>query len=159
MYIIAEHKGGYQAIRVCKTENRPTYKMRVGRTERRIILQVGGRKYVAYSTEPIRAQYPGIGTDQLDDLRDEIMEELHHQMLRRVDYVDIPKISGIAEMHSVRRWMATGQLLITSLEAYYGHPIDPTARQLDAYVCVDVPILILMDHEPPADIAQEELPY
>ena len=159
MYIIAEHKGGYQAIRVCKTERWHLYKLCVGRTERRIILQVRGRKYVVYSTYTIRAQYPGIGTAQLDDLCDEIMEELHHQMLRRVDYVDLPKISGIAEMHSVRRWMATGQLLITSLEAYYGHPIDPTARQLDAYVCVDVPTIILMDHEPPADTEQEELPY
>ena len=133
--------------------------MRVGRTERRIILQVHGRRYVVYSTNSIRAQYPGISTEQLDTLNDEIMAELQCRILRAEDYVDVTIIAEIAERKNVKRWMETGVLPVASLEAYYGHPLDPDAKQLVTHVRVDMSDIIIMDHEPPVDCDQEELPY
>ena len=159
MYVITEMQGGYRAVPIRSTDNWNVYKLRVGRTERRIILQVHGRRYVVYSTNSIRAQYPGIGTEQLDTLSDEIMAELQCRILRAEDYVDLPKIAEIAELKNVKSWMETGVLSVTSLEAYYGHPPDPAAEQLVTHVRVDLSDLIIMDHEPPVDCEQEELPY
>lgn len=159
MYIIAEMTGGFRAIQICRTDNWYMHKLCVGRTERRIILQVCGRKYMVYSTTSIRTQYPGIATDQLDSLCDEIMGELQCRMLRAEECVDLPKIAGIIEKKHVRYWMETGLLPIKSLETYYGHPLDPAAQQLVAYVHVEMPDIILLDHEPPADVEQEDLPY
>lgn len=114
---------------------------------------------MVYSTNAIRAQNPGMVTEQLDSLCGEIMGELQCRMLRAEECVDLPKIAGIIEKKHVRYWMEAGQLPITSLEAYYGHPLDSAAQQLVAYVCVEMPDIILLDHEPPADIEQEDLPY
>lgn len=159
MYVITEMRGGYRAIPIRRTDNWGVYKLRVGRTERRIILQVCGRKYMVYSTNPIRAQYPGIVTEQLDSLCDEIMGDLQCRMLCAEEYVNLPKIAGIIERKHVKHWLEAGLLPITSLEAYYGHPLDPAAQQLVAQVRVAFPDIILLDHEPPTDTEQEELPY
>ena len=159
MYVIAEMKGGFRAILICRTDNWCLYKLRVGHTERRIILQVRGRKYVVYTTKPIRAKYPDIRTEQLDVLSDEIMADLQCRILRAEDYVDVPKIAKIAALKNVKHWMETDELPITSLEAYYGHPLDPAAQQLVTRVRVDMSDIIIMDHVPPVDCIQEELPY
>lgn len=159
MYVITEMRGGYRAIPIRRTDNWGVYKLRVGRTECRIILQVRGRKYMVYSTNAIRAQNPGMVTEQLDSLCDEIMGDLQCRMLRAEEYVDLPKIAGIIERKHARCWMETGLLPIKSLETYYGHPLDPAAQQLVAYVHVEMPDIILLDHEPPADVEQEDLPY
>lgn len=159
MYVIAEMQGGYRAIPIRRTDNWSAYKLRVGRTERRIILQVHGRRYVVYSTNSIRAQYPGIGTEQLDTLSDEIMAELQCRILRVEDYVDVTRIAEIAERKNVKSWMETGVLPVTSLEAYFGHPLDPAAEKMVTNVRVDMSDIIIMDHEPPVDCEQEELPY
>ena len=159
MYVIAKMMGGFRAIQIRRTDNWGVYKLRVGRTERRIILQVRGSRYVVYSTNSIRAQYPRIGTEQLDTLSDEIMAELQCRILRAEDYVDVPKIAEIVELKNAKHWMETGVLPVASLEAYYGHLIDPVAQQLVTQVCVDISDIIIMDHEPPVDCEQEELPY
>ena len=159
MYVIAEMQGGYRAILIRRTDHWCLYKLRVGCTERRIVLQVRGRKYVVYSTKSIRAKFPDIRTEQLDTLSDEIMAELQCRILRVEDYVDLPEIAEIAELKNVKRWMETGVLPVASLEAYYGHLIDPVAQQLVTQVCVDMSDIIIMDHEPPIDCEQEELPY
>ncbi|MBR2423470.1 MAG: hypothetical protein IKB09_14165 [Oscillospiraceae bacterium] len=159
MYVIAEMQGGYRAIPIHKTDNWSVYKLRVGRTERRIVLQARGRKYVVYSTKSIRAQFPDIRTEQLDALSDEIMGELQCRILRAEDYVDIPKIAEIVELKNAKHWMETGVLPVTSLAAYYGHPLDPAAKQLVTHVRIDISDIIIMDHEPPVDCIQEELPY
>lgn len=159
MYVIAEMQGGYRAIPIHKTDNWSVYKLRVGRTERRIVLQVRGRKYVVYTTKPIRAKHPDILTEQQEVLSNEIMEEIQCKILRTEDYVDVPKIAEIAERKNVKRWMETGVLPVTSLEAYYGHPLDPAAEKMVTNVRVDVSDIIIMDHEPPIDCIQEELPY
>lgn len=159
MFVIAKMQGGYRAIPIRRTDNWSVYKLRVGRTERRIILQVRGRKYVVYTTRLIRSQYPNIRTEQLDALSDEIMAELQCRILRAEDYVDLPKIAEIAELKNVKSWMETGVLPVASLEAYYGHPPDPGAEKLVTHVCIDMSDIIIMDHEPPVDCEQEELPY
>ena len=159
MYVIAEMQGGYRAIPIRRTDNWSVYKLRVGRTERRIVLQVRGRKYVVYSTKSIRAKFPDIRTEQLDTLSDEIMAELQCRILRADDYVDIPKIAEIVELKNAKHWMETGVRPFTSLEAYYGHPLDPAAEKMVTNVRVDMSDIIIMDHEPPVDCEQEELPY
>jgi hypothetical protein len=159
MFVIAKMQGGYRAIPIRSADNWGMYKLRVGRTERRIILQVRGRKYVAYTTNSIRAKYPNVRTEQLDALCDEIMGELQCRILRAEDYVDVPKIAEIVELKNAKHWMEKGLLHIKSLEDYYGHPIDPAAEQLVTHVRVDISDIIIMDHEPPVDCEQEELPY
>lgn len=159
MYVITEMQGGYRAILIRRTDNWSAYKLRVGRTERRIVLQARGRKYVVYSTKSIRAQFPDIRTEQLDTLSDEIMAELQCRILRAEDYVDVPKIAEIVELKNAKHWMETGVLPVTSLEAYYGHPLDPAAQKMVTHVRVDMSDIIIMDHEPPVDCEQEELPY
>lgn len=159
MYIIAKQKGCFRAIPIQCTDKCRMYKMRSGKTEYRIILKVCGRKYVIYSTCGIRTQYPDVGIEQLETLCNEIMRELQIQMRNREDFVDVPRISEIAEKKNVKRWMEAGLLPITSLDAYCGHPIDPATQQLVAHLRVEFPDVILMDCEPPADVAQEELPY
>ena len=159
MYVIAKMQGGYRAIPIRSTDNWSVYKLRVGCTERRIVLQVRGRKYVVYSTKSIRAKFPDIRTEQLDTLSDEIMAELQCCILRAEDYVDVPKIAEIVELKNAKHWMETGVLPVTSLGAYYGHPLDPAAKQLVTHVRVDISDIIIMDHEPPVDCEQEELPY
>ena len=159
MYVIAKMKGGFQAIPIHRNDNWCIHKLKVGRTERRIILQVRGRKYVAYTTNSIRAKYPNVRTEQLDALCDEIMGELQCRILRAEDYVDVPKIAEIVELKNAKHWMETGVLPVTSLEDYYGHPLDPAAKQLVTHVRVDISDIIIMDHEPPVDCEQEELPY
>ena len=159
MYVITEMQGGYRAILIRRTDNWSAYKLRVGRTERRIILQVRGRKYVAYTTNSIRAKYPNVRREQLDTLCDEIMGELQCRILRAEDYVDVPKIAEIVELKNAKHWMETGVRPFTSLEAYYGHPLDPAAEKMVTHVRVDVSDIIIMDHEPPVDCEQAELPY
>lgn len=39
------------------------------------------------------------------------------------------------------------------------HPLNSKTQQLVSYVRVEHPDIVLMDHEPPVDVAQEELPY
>ena len=159
MYIIAKREGGFQAIPIRKTDNWCLYKLKVGRTERRVILQVRGRKYVVYTTKLIQAKHPDVSTEQLEVLSDEIMGELQCCILRAEDYVDVPKIAEVVALRNVKHWMEKGLLPIISLEDYYGHPIDPAAQQLVMHVRVDLSDLIIMDHEPPVDCEQEELPY
>lgn len=87
------------------------------------------------------------------------MGELQCRILRAEDYVDVPKIAEIVELKNAKHWMKKGLLHIKSLEDYYGHPIEPDAKQLVTHVCVDISDIIIMDHEPPVDCIQEELPY
>ena len=83
-------------------------------------------------------QYSNIRTEQLDTLSDEIMAELQCRILRAEDYVDVPKIVEIVELKNAKHWMKTGVLPVTSLEAYFGHPLDPAAEQLVTHVRVDI---------------------
>ena len=63
------------------------------------------------------------------------------------------------EKKKVKEWMNSGHLPVASLEGYYGHPPVPAAEQLVTHVRVDISDIITMDHEPPVDCIQEELPY
>lgn len=69
------------------------------------------------------------------------------------------RIAGAAECRHHRRWCDLGLISPTSMEEYHGHPIDPKTEQLVSYVRVDYGDIIVMDHEPPVNCGQEELPY
>lgn len=114
---------------------------------------------MVYSTNAVRTQYSALKTEMLEELSIAIMDELCDHIRSQMEYVDLPKIIKIAELKMIRQWMQRGLLPITSLEAYSGHPLDPATQQLVTHVRVEFPDIILMDHEPPTDVEQEELPY
>ena len=159
MYVIAKAKDGYRAVLIQRSDNWDVYKLRVGQTERRIILRVRGRRYMVYTTNPARDQYPSIGTEQMDALCDEIIEVLRNNIASGQEYVDLPRVAEAALARHRKRWIENGIIPLTMREEYYGHPLDPAAQQLVTHVRVDLSDLIIMDHEPPIDCEQEELPY
>lgn len=55
--------------------------------------------------------------------------------------------------------MATSDTIHTPPVECYGHPIDPKTEVLIDHVRLEHPDIILIVHESPADVPQEELPY
>lgn len=125
----------------------------------RIVLRVRGRRHLLYSTRELSQRYPNLQRAQLVPLCDEIVAILSDKIANRQEYVNFDMVAGAVELRHRRHWYSKGLIPLTSLEDYHGHPVDTKTEILIAYVCVDFPDVIYMDHEPPADIEQEELPY
>lgn len=159
MYLIAKRQGGYQAIPINAEDRWDFYKLLVGRKEVRIILRLRGRRYQLYHTREITAKYPKLTRAQLTPLCDEIIAAVSERIGRGDTYIDFEKIAATAECRHQRRWREQGLISPTTPELYYGHPIDDKTDQLVSHVRVDLDDIIAIDHEPPADIEQEELPY
>ena len=159
MYLIAKQQGGYQAIPI-KVEDRWDFsKLLIGKQEVRIILRVRGRRYLLYHTRDLVAQYPLLRIPQLTILCDEIIAKTTECIEHRDEYIDFRKIAAAAECRYQRRWREQGLITPTTPELYHGHPIDPQTEILSTHVRVDQDNIIIMDHEPPVDCVQEELPY
>ena len=158
MYLIAMQKGGHQAIPIKSGDKWDFHKLLVGRKEVRIILRVRGRRYLLYHTREVTAKYPKLTRVPLMLLCDEIIATASDHISQR-EYVDFNKISAAAECRHLRRWRDQGLITPATPELYHGHPIDAQAEQLVSRVRVDVGDIIVMDHEPPVDCEQVELPY
>lgn len=158
MYLIALQKGGYQAIPIRNGDKWDFRKLLVGRKEVRIILRVRGRRYLLYHTREITAKHPKLTRAQLTPLCDEIIAIASDHISQR-EYVDFNKIAATTECHHQRHWRNLGLISPATPELYHGHPIDPKTDQLVSYVKVDLGDIIIMDHEPPVDCEQSELPY
>jgi hypothetical protein len=159
MYLIAKQQGGYQAIPI-KVEDRWDFsKLLIGKREVRIILRVRGHRYLLYHTRDLVAQYPLLRIPQLTILCDEIIAKTTECIEHRDEYIDFRKIAAAAECRHQRRWRDLGLITPTTREQYLGHPIDPKTDQLVSFVRVDLDDIVIMDHEPPVDCVQEELPY
>ena len=159
MYLIAVQKGGHQAIPIRNGDKWDFRKLLVGRREVRIILRVRGRQYLLYHTRDLVAQYPQLKMPQLVLLCDEVIAATSEQITSQQQYIEFERVCKAAECRHQRHWHDLGLIAPTTPELYHGHPIDPQTEILSTQVRVDQDNIIIMDHEPPAEIEQEELPY
>ena len=159
MYLIAKQTGGYQAIPIKTGDRWDFHKLFVGRREIRIILRVRGRQYLIHHTREMTQKYPSLRREHLLSLCDEIIAKTSERIAGNQKYIDFDRITGAAECRHQRRWRDQGLISPATPELYYGHPIDAKTDQLVSHVRVDLDDIIVMDHEPPVDCDQEELPY
>ena len=159
MYLIAKQQGGYQAISIKAGDKWDFHKLFVGRREVRIIMRVRGRQYLIHHTRELTPKYPGLRQEHLVPLCDEIIAKTSECIERGDEYIDFEKIAAAAECRHQRRWRELGLISPATPAAYHGRPIDPKTEQLVSYVRAELGDIIVMDHEPPVDCEQEELPY
>ena len=159
MYLIAKQRGGYQAIPIKTGATWDFSKLLIGRKEVRIILRLRGRQYLLYHTRDLVAKYPELRMAQLTILCDEIIANVSEQITNQQQYIEFERVCKAAECRHQRHWRDQGLITPATPEQYQGHPIDPQTEILSTHVRVDQDNIIIMDHEPPADIEQEELPY
>ena len=159
MYLIAKQQGGYQAIPINAGDRWDFRKLLVGRKEVRIILRVRGRQYLIHHTRELTQKYPSLRQEHLVPLCDEIIAKTSECIANGQKYIELDRITAAAECRHQRRWHDQGLISPAKPAAYYGHPIDAKAEQLVSYVQVTLDDIVLIDHEPPVDCDQEELPY
>lgn len=159
MYLIAKEMGGHRAIPIKVGDSWNFYKLNVGRREVRIVLRLRGRRYLLYSSQDLANKYPELGSAQFTVLCDEIIAVVSDCITRHQEYIDFERIAQTAECRHHRRWRDKGLIAPTTPEHYHGHLIDAETEHLVSYVRVELPDIILMDHEPTIDCEQEELPY
>ena len=159
MYLIAKQQGGYQAIPIKTGDRWDFHKLLIGRKEVRIILRVRGRQYLIHHTRELTQKYPFLRQEHLIPLCDEIIAATSERIEGKQKYIEFDRIVGTAECRHQRRWRDQGLISPTTPELYHGHPIDAKTDQLVSHVRVGLDDIIVMDHVPPANIEQEELPY
>ena len=159
MYIITKQQGGYKAIPMKTGDRWDFHKLTIGKQEIRIIFRLHGRRYLLYHTRELTKKYPVLRREHLIPLCDEIIAATSERISRGQKYIEFHTIAGAAECRHQRHWRDLGLLSPTTPALYYGHPIDPKTEQLVSYVRVDLSDIVIMDHEPPVDCEQEELPY
>ena len=159
MYLIARQQGGYQAIPI-KAEDRWDFsKLLIGKKEVRIILRVRGRRHLLYHTRDLATKYPTLRIPQLTLLCDDIIAATSERIEGKQKYIEFERLAAAAECRHQRHWRDLGLITPATPAAYHGRPIDPKTEQLVSYVRAELGDIIVMDHEPPVDCEQEELPY
>ena len=161
MFLIYKYKGSYPAVKINPGDKWDFCKVLPGRTEVRIVLHIRGRRHLLYSTRALSNQYPPLKRAQLILLCDEIITTLSEQITSGQEYIHFERAASAVELRHRKHWCEQGLIPMDSIEAYYGHPVDPKTEILATRVRVDIPDVIHMDHEPPIDVEveQEELPY
>lgn len=159
MYLIAKQTGGYQAIPIKVGDKWDFRKLLVGRKEVRIILRVRGRQYLLYHTRELPPKYPFLRQEHLIPLCDEIIAATSERIATCQKYIEFNTIAAAAECRHQRHWRDLGLISPATPAAYYGHPIDPKTEQLVSHVRIDLEDIIVIDHVPPIDCEQEELPF
>lgn len=159
MYLIAKQQGGYQAIPIRNGDKWDFRKLLIGRREVRIILRVRGSQYLLYHTRDLVTKYPTLRIPQLTLLCDDIIAATSEQITNQQKYIEFENVCKAAECRHQRRWRDQGLISPATPALYHGHPIDAKAEQLVSYVQVTLDDIVIMDHEPPVDCDQEELPY
>ena len=159
MYIITKQQGGYKAIPMKTGDRWDFHKLTIGKQEIRIIFRLHGRRYLLYHTRELTQKYPGLRREHLIPLCDEIIAATSERIASGPKYIDFERLAAAAECRHQRRWREQGLISPAKPAAYYGHPIDAKAEQLVSYVQVTLDDIVLIDHEPPVDCDQEELPY
>ena len=159
MYLIVKQRGTYQAIPIKTGATWDFSKLLIGRKEVRIILRLRGRQYLLDHTRDLVAKYPELRMAQLTILCDEIIANVSEQITNQQQYIEFERVCKAAECRHQRHWRDQGLITPATPEQYQGHPIDPQTEILSTHVRVDHDNIVIMDHEPPADIEQEELPY
>lgn len=159
MYLIAKQQGGYQAIPINAGDRWDFRKLLVGRKEVRIILRVRGRQYLIHHTRELTQKYPSLRQEHLVPLCDEIIAKTSECIANGQKYIELDRITAAAECRHERHWRDRGLITPATPAAYHGHPIAPKTEQLVSHVRVDLGDIVIMDHEPPVDCEQAELPY
>lgn len=159
MYLIAKQQGGYQAISIKAGDKWDFHKLFVGRREVRIILRVRGRQYLIHHTRELTQKYPSLRQEHLVPLCDEIIAKTSECIASGQKYIEFDRLAAATECRHQRHWRDQGLISPATPELYHGHPIDGKAAQLVSYVRVDLNDIVLMDHEPPVECEQEDLPY
>ena len=159
VYLIARQKGGYQAIPIKTGDKWDFSKLLIGRREVRIILRVRGRHYLLYHTRDLIQKYPRLKQTQLIPLCDEIIAVTSERISKGQKYIEFERLAAATECRHQRRWRDQGLISPAPPELYHGHSIDPQTEILFAHVRVDLDDIIVMDHEPPVNCEQAELPY
>ena len=159
MYLIAKQQGGYQAISIKAGDKWDFHKLFVGRREVRIILRVRGRQYLIHHTRELTQKYPSLRQEHLVPLCDEIIAKTSECIANGQKYIELDRITAAAECRHQRHWRDQGMITPVTPAAYHGHPVDPKTEQLVSHVRVDLGDIIVIDHAPPIDCDQEELPY
>ena len=158
MYLIAKQQGGYQAIPIKTGDRWDFHKLLIGRKEVRIILRVRGRQYLIHHTREMTQKYPGLRREHLIPLCDEIIAATSGRIANGQKYIELDRIIA-AECRHERHWRDQGMITPATPAAYHGHPIDTKTDQLVSHVRIDLEDIIVIDHAPPIDCEQEELPY
>ena len=159
MYIITKQQGGYKAIPMKTGDRWDFHKLTIGKQEIRIIFRLHGRRYLLYHTRELTKKYPVLRREHLTPLCDEIIAATSERIASDQKYIEFERLAAAAECRHQRRWSDLGLISPATPELYYGHPIDAKTDQLVSHVRVDLDDIIAIDHEPPADVGQEELPY
>ena len=159
MYIITKQQGGYKAIPMKTGDRWDFHKLTIGKQEIRIIFRLHGRRYLLYHTRELSKKYPVLRREHLIPLCDEIIAATSERITSGQKYIEFERLAAAAECRHQRRWRDQGLISPATPELYRGHPIDPQTEILSTHVRVDHDNIVIMDHEPPADIEQEELPY
>ena len=159
MYIITKQQGGYQAIPTKTGDRSDFHKLTIGKQEIRIIFRLHGRRYLLYHTRELTQKYPFLRQEHLIPLCDEIIAATSERIASGQKYVEFERLAAAAECRHQRRWRELGLISPATPALYHGHPIDAKAEQLVSYVQVTLDDIVLIDHEPPVDCDQEELPY
>lgn len=159
MYLIAKQQGGYQAIPIKAGDRWDFRKLLVGRKEVRIILRVRGRRYLIYHTRTLAAKYPDLKMPQMTILCDEIIAATSERIASGQKYIEFDRLAAATECRHQRHWRNQGLITPATPAAYHVHPIDPITEQLVSHVRIDLEDIIVIDHAPPIDCDQEELPY
>ena len=159
VYLIAMQKGGYQAIPIRVGDKWDFSKLLIGKREVRIILRVRGRRYLLYHTRDLAAKYPDLKMSQVTILCDEIIAATSDRIASGQKYIEFERLAAAAECRHQRHWRDQGLITPATPAAYHGHPVDPKTDQLVSHVRIDLEDIIVIDHAPPIDCDQEELPY
>ena len=159
MYIITKQQGGYKAIPMKTGDRWDFHKLTIGKQEIRIIFRLHGRRYLLYHPRELTKKYPVLRREHLVPLCDEIIAATSERITSGQKYIEFERLAAAAECRHQRRWHDQGLITPATPELYHGHPIDPQTEILSTHVRVDHDNIVIMDHEPPADIEQEELPY
>ena len=159
MYLIAKRQGGYQAIPIKAGDKWDFRKLFVGRREVRIILRVRGRQYLIHHTRELTQKYPSLRQAHLVPLCDEIIAKTSECIANGQKYIQFERLAAAAECRHQRHWRDLGLITPATPAAYHGHPIDTKTEQLVSHVRIDLEDIIVIDHAPPIDCDQEELPY
>ena len=159
MYLIAKQKDGHRAIPIHPGDKWDFHKLTVGKREVRIIFRLRGRRYMLYSTIALAAKHPKIGIAQFTPLCDEIIAITTERIKRGEEYIDFERIAAATECRHHTHWRDKGLISPATPELYHGHPIDSKTEKLMSYVRVELDDIVVMDHEAPVDVEQEDLPY
>ena len=159
MYIITKQQGGYKAIPMKTGDRWDFHKLTIGKQEIRIIFRLHGRRYLLYHPRELTKKYPVLRREHLIPLCDEIIAATSERITSGQKYIEFERLAAAAECRHQRHWRNLGLISPATPELYHGHPIDPKTDQLVSYVRVDLDDIVVIDHEPPVDCVQEELPY